>query len=101
LDIDLKGLPGGELAQILAPKTRGISSHANKPEARILASHKHLNNNHVHNTATSTFTAANNFDRVPEDIVTAIIKIDRTITQGMLLAEARGRKKPGFVWSAT
>ena len=101
MDIDLKGLLGGELAQIQAPKTRGISSHTDKPEVYILALHKHLTDNQVYKTATSTFMAANNFDRVPVDIVTAINKIDRTITQGMLLAETRCRKKPRPAWSAT
>ena len=100
LDIDLKGLLGGKLAQILAPKPRGISSHTDQPEACILALHKHPNDNQVCNTAISTFVAANNFGRVPEDTVTAINKIDRTIAQGMLLAEARCGEKTRPAWSA-
>jgi hypothetical protein len=99
LDIDLKGLLGGELAQILAPKSRGVSSKTDKPEVFIQASHQHLSANNVFATSASVFAAARTFRTVPNALITAINKFDRTITQGMLLAERLCRRKPRAAWS--
>jgi hypothetical protein len=99
LDIDLKGLLGGELAQILAPKSRGVSSNTDKPEVCIQASHQHLSANNVFTTSASVFAAARTFRAVPNALITAINKFDRTITQGMLLAERLCRRKPRAAWS--
>jgi hypothetical protein len=58
LDIDLKGLLGGELAQILAPKSRGVSSNMDKPEVCIQVSHPHLSANNVFTNSASVFAVA-------------------------------------------
>jgi hypothetical protein len=100
LDIDLKGLLGGELAQILAPKSRGVSSNTDKPEVYIQASHQHLSSNNVSTNSASMFAAARTVHTVPNALITAINKFDRTITQGMPLAERLCRRKPRAAWSA-
>ena len=87
LDMDLKDLLGGVLAQIQAPKARGVSSHTDKPKVYAQALHKHLTDNNVFTTANAAFAKATPLDRVPADLVLAINKLDRTITQVMLLAE--------------
>ena len=59
----------------------------------VKALHKHLTYNNIFTTANAAFA-------VFADLVLAINKLDGTITQGMLLAENRCRKKPRPAWSA-
>jgi hypothetical protein len=99
VDLDLKGILGGEMASIVPPKLRGVSSKTEEPGKYILALHKHLTANNVFRKSVGVFEAARQYHRVPADLVTTINKFDRTITQGMLLAEIRCRRKRKPAWS--
>jgi hypothetical protein len=100
VDLDLQGLLGGEMSSILPPKLRGVSSHSTEPDKYIFALHKHLTDTSVFTKSAGAIKAARTYHRVPADLVKCINKFDRRLTQGMLLAELRCRRKPKPAWSA-
>jgi hypothetical protein len=65
LDLDLKGLLGGEMASILPPKLRGVSSRTAEPGNYILAVHKHLIANRVFIKSVGVFKHARSYTRQP------------------------------------
>jgi hypothetical protein len=99
LDVDIKGLLGGEMAQIQTPQIRGVSSNMDKPETYIWALHAHLMKNNVFSNSAPIFEAAKYFDQLPPRMVTKINKFDGTITQGVSLAEKKCRLQPRPAWS--
>lgn len=100
LDVDIKGLLGGEMTHIQPPQLRGVSSNMDKPEKYILALHEHLVKNNAFCNSAPIFAAAKFFDHLPPHLVTSINKFDGTITQGMLLAEGKCQRQPRPAWSA-
>jgi hypothetical protein len=101
VDLDLQGILGGELASILPPKLRGVSSSTDDPSIYVLAVHKHLLANKTFQNSADILAAARTETTISPNLVVAVNKIDRIITQAMLLAEIRCRRKPRPAWSAT
>ena len=63
VDLDLQGLLGGEMASILPPKLRGVSSNTTDPGNYILRLHKHLTLNQVFLQLKGMFTAACTYNK--------------------------------------
>jgi hypothetical protein len=100
IDANIKGLLGGEIAQIQPPQHRGVSTNMEKPENYINALHAHLTHNNVFLNSGQIFAAAEFFDSIPDRLLTSTNKIDDTITWGMLMTEIRCRRAPRPAWSA-
>jgi hypothetical protein len=100
VDLDLQGLLGGEMASMLPPRLRDVSSCTAEPDQCIFALHKHLTDNSVFTKLVGVIRAACAYHCVPADLVKYINKSDHRITQGMLLAELRCCRKPKPAWSA-
>jgi hypothetical protein len=88
-------------ASILPPKLRGVSSRTAEPDKYILAVHKHLIANQVFLKSVRVFEHARSHTQVPGDTVRAINKFDSLITQAMLLAKIKCRKRQRPAWSDT
>jgi hypothetical protein len=82
-------LLGGELAQIIPPKLRGVSSNTDKPAEYITALHKHLTANNAFTQTAEVINTVKHLEQVPTNMITTLNKIDRTIARGMLMAETR------------
>jgi hypothetical protein len=77
-----------------------LSSNTEDPSECILTVHKHLVANSVFSKSIPLFSAVRQNPTVPKPKVIAINKLDQVLTQAMLLAEIRCRRKPRPAWSA-
>jgi hypothetical protein len=98
-DIHTRGLLGGTMSPILPSKLRGISSNSPDPEKYIQAIQKHLLANNVYSNSRKIFAQARQSDTILDHLVVAANKLDRSITNSMLLAEIKCRRTPRPAWS--
>jgi hypothetical protein len=88
LDINLIGLLGGKMAQLLAAALRGISGNSPHQEKYINNVYKHLADHHVLNRGATVFGALDQ-STIPvyPKLLVASNRIDRDITRAMLYAK--------------
>jgi hypothetical protein len=100
LDVDLTALLGGELAKILPPALRGISSNSPNAEKYIDSVWKHLADHNVDNRAKKIFVAiAQSAIPVCPPLQDASNRLDRDLTRAMLHAEKKCLQKDRPPWS--
>jgi hypothetical protein len=100
LDVDLTSLLGGDMATILPPPLRGISSNSPHAEKYIDNICKHLDEHNVHIRAHKFFSAlATSAIPICPALLVAINKLDRDLTRALLHAEKTCRRKERPPWS--
>jgi hypothetical protein len=100
LDLDLIGLLGGEMANLLPVALRGISSNSPNQEKYINNAYKHLEDHNVINRGNTVFGALDQ-STIPVCPKLLIVsnRINRDVTRAMLFAEKTCQQPDRPPWS--